>query len=126
MRILVVDDDLLAGDMIAAVLEDSGHEVTLVESAQQALDALAPDRDFDGVISDMTMPGLSGLELLQAIRERGIALPFVLLSGDDPAKLLRQGAAVDACLQKDGDLPETLPAVVSRVFAPREGSRDGQ
>lgn len=122
MRILVVDDDLLAGDMIAAVLEDAGHDVHLVEGGPPALDALAAGRAFDGVISDMTMPGLSGLDLVQAMRRQGIALPFILLSGDDPEKLLGLGIAVDACLQKDGDLADTLPAVVERVFA---SGRDG-
>jgi CheY-like chemotaxis protein len=115
MHILVVDDDPMAGGLIAAVLEDAGHDIVLVEDGAQALDALASEHGLTGVISDMTMPGLSGLDLLQAMRERRIDLPFILLSGDDPEKLRDRGDFA-ACLRKDGDLADTLPAIVESAF----------
>lgn len=119
MRVLVVDDDPLVGEMVAGALEFAGHEVELVEGPQQALDILAADGGFAGVISDMTMPGLSGLELLRELRGRGCGLPFILLSGEDPESLrARGGADVAACLGKDSAMLKALPEIVERLFGP--------
>ncbi len=118
MRILVVDDDALAAEMTSAVLEDGGCDVVAVESADLALVHLAGDADFDAVVSDMNMPGLSGLDLFRTLRGRGIALPFILLSGDDPAALKALEPGLDACVAKDADLEAALMDAVADVLLP--------
>lgn len=115
MRILVVDDDPLAGEMAAAILEEAGHACLRVENGMEALETLAEAQDIDLVISDLNMPLLSGLDLFQELRSQGIATPFVLLTGDDPEPLMNGAPGLAGCLMKDISLEETLPVLVSRL-----------
>lgn len=121
MRILVVDDDSMAAEMTGAVLEELGHEVILAEDGMDAAMKLNADSGIEMVISDMNMPMLSGIELFRELREQGSALPFILLTGDEPEGLLVQEPRLDACLLKDFSLEETLPQVMADVLA-RYGS----
>lgn len=122
MRILVVDDDALAGMMTGAVLEASGHDVVQVDDGVAAMAALAGDAAVDLVVSDMNMPGMNGVELLYALRAAGIDLPFILLTGSDLAELPASGPQLDACVAKDEAIEETLPATVAEVAARRLGA----
>lgn len=117
MRILVVDDDSFSGEMTAAILEDAGYETVMVESGVEAVELLAKDPGFAAVISDMNMPFVSGLELFETLRDGGCELPFILLSGEDPAALWQREPRLDACVGKDRDLERTLPKTLSRVLA---------
>lgn len=117
MRILVVDDDSMAAEMTGAVLEELGHEVILAEDGMDAAMKLNADSGIEMVISDMNMPMLSGIELFRELREQGSALPFILLTGDEPEGLLEQEPRLDACLLKDFSLEETLPQVMAEVLA---------
>ena len=94
MRILVVDDDSLAGEMIGAVLEGMGHEAILSEDGVDAADKLNSESDIELIISDMNMPMVSGLDLFRELREQGNTLPFILLTGDAP-----DGLRLDGLLQ---------------------------
>ena len=116
MRILIVDDDPFAGAMAEAILDAEGHDCKLVESGVEALESLGEDgSEFDLVISDMHMPLLSGLDLFREIRDRGMATPFVLLTGDDPEPLRAQVPGLAACLTKDASLEAALPAAVAGI-----------
>ncbi|MDP2805117.1 MAG: response regulator, partial [Gallionellaceae bacterium] len=90
MQILVVDDDSLACEMTAAVVESVGHDVLLAENAIEAMEKLvAASEGIDIVISDMNMPLVSGIELFRELRSQGIKIPFILLTGDNPDGLLQ-------------------------------------
>jgi CheY-like chemotaxis protein len=115
MQILVVDDDPLAGEMAAAILEETGHECLLVENGIDALEKLTEERDIELVISDLNMPLLSGLDLFQELRNQGFERPFILLTGDDPEPFMNREPGLAGCLMKDASLEETLPALVSRL-----------
>jgi putative two-component system response regulator len=95
-RILVIDDEDVIRMLVVEILESAGHEVTSAESAEVAL-ALLETADFDLVVSDVIMPGLSGLELLEAVRARRASLPVVLVTGagtyDTLSQALTRGAA---------------------------------
>jgi len=82
--ILVVDDqpDLCA--MLSAVIRRDGHEVRIARSAQEAL-GLADERVPDLVLTDLGMPGMSGLDLADALHVRWPDLPIALLTGWGPA-----------------------------------------
>jgi cyclic di-GMP phosphodiesterase len=95
-RILLIDDELVVRNLIAEILEEAGYDVALAQTAEEALVLL--DRiDPDLVVSDVIMPGLSGLELLDLVRERRAGLPVVLVTGagtyDTLSKALTRGAA---------------------------------
>ena len=117
MKILVVDDDSLAGEMIGAVLEEMGHEAILAENGVDAADKLNSQAGIKMIISDMNMPMVSGIELFRELREQGNTLPFILLTGDAPDGLLAREPRIDACLLKDFGLDETLPQVIKDVLA---------
>ncbi|HEX5394621.1 MAG TPA: response regulator [Rhodocyclaceae bacterium] len=114
MKILVVDDDPLAGAMTGAVLECAGHDVVLAENGIEASEQLNENADIEMVVSDMNMPMVSGIDLFREMREQGSLLPFVLLTGDDPAGLLEQEPRLDGCLLKDANIEETLLEIVAR------------
>jgi putative two-component system response regulator len=95
-RILVIDDEDVIRMLVMEILESAGHQVTGAESAERAL-ALLEESEFDLVVSDVIMPGLSGLELLEAVRARRASLPVVLVTGagtyDTLSQALTRGAA---------------------------------
>lgn len=121
MKILVVDDDPMAGEMTSAVLEEAGHQTVLVENGMDAIDKMEAEGGFDMVISDMNMPLVSGIDLFRTLRDHGIDLPFILLTGDDPAPLKREEPGLDECVLKDFSIDETLPRAMAAVLARRGG-----
>src|SRR5437016_1704885 len=80
-RILLIDDDAALSGFLRSSLEASGHEVDYLESAQGALELLS-QTDYDVVLLDNRMPGLSGIELLAGLQDRGISVPVILMTGD--------------------------------------------
>ncbi len=97
MKILLVDDDIFLRDMYATKFSEHGDEVVGVQGGEQALQAVSEEA-FDVVIMDMVMPGMTGIDLLQALR--GLALPTqpkcIVLSNQgedmDMEKAREQGA----------------------------------
>lgn len=119
MQILVVDDDALAGEMTAAVLEDQGHEVIQAEDAVAAMEQLNANAGIELIISDMNMPLVNGVEFFRELKAQGSSLPFILLTGDDPDAARAQEPGLDACIMKDFSMEETLPSTISQVMADR-------
>jgi DNA-binding NtrC family response regulator len=88
-HILVIDDEEVIRSLIVEILETAGHDATGAESAERALELLET-ADFDLVVSDVIMPGLSGLELLEAVQSRRASLPVVLVTGAGTYETLSQ------------------------------------
>ena len=82
LRILHVDDDRMFLDLASTLLDrmDAAFEVRSVERAEEALELLA-EEPVDCVVSDYDMPGMDGIELLEAVRDVEPELPFVLFTG---------------------------------------------
>jgi CheY-like chemotaxis protein len=80
-RILVVDDEEEVREILAETLEDFGYAVATAASGEEALPALLGDREIALVITDVRMPGMSGLELADEIRRRRPDVKVVLISG---------------------------------------------
>ena len=117
MKILVVDDDPMAGMLIGAILEEGGHEVITVENGVDAADEVERHGDLAMVVSDMHMPLINGVELFRTLREQGVSVPFILLTGNDLEEARAQEPGLDACLMKDDELEQTLPAAVEQLLA---------
>jgi PAS domain S-box-containing protein len=79
--VLAVDDDDLVLMNVTAMLEDLGHRVIDVGSGVKALEVIDAGTPLDLVISDQAMPGMTGVQLLKAIRERRPDLPVILATG---------------------------------------------
>lgn len=89
-KLLLVDDEADGAEFAAMLLRSHGLQVTVVHSAIEALQALQNDKDFNAVLSDIRMPGMSGLQLAETIREKYPAIKIVLMSGYVSPGLLKE------------------------------------
>jgi PAS domain S-box-containing protein len=80
-RILVVDDDLLIAMSTVDMLEDLGHEVAEANSGARALEILQSGREFDLLITDYSMPRMTGGQLAKAAQKIRPGLPILLATG---------------------------------------------
>ena len=80
-RVMLVDDDDLVRETIAAFLEDEGFGVLLAGSGPEALALLAAGDAVDVLVTDLSMPGMDGIAIIQAAQARRPGLPALLLTG---------------------------------------------
>ncbi|MCA9661500.1 MAG: response regulator, partial [Myxococcales bacterium] len=81
-RILVIEDEPLVRAVATRILESAGYEVCACDGPAAALNAFADDtRGFDLVLSDVVMPGMSGIEVVKLLRLRQPALRALMVSG---------------------------------------------
>ena len=78
-KICVIDDQELLRDSLRATLRREDHEVETYADPPAALRAMA-ETDFDLVLTDWNMPGLSGLEVIQEIRAKDKDIPIVMVT----------------------------------------------
>jgi len=112
-RILVVDDEPMVRALIARALTDEGYEVVAVADGRAALDAArSAEAEFDMIVTNNYMPGLSGPELIARVRQDFPDLP--ILHVDDVA---RKGRV--------GELPADVPTIYKpfSIAALREAVR---
>ncbi|MGY4599590.1 signal transduction histidine kinase/CheY-like chemotaxis protein [Bradyrhizobium sp. GM22.5] len=122
MSVLLVEDNIELANFAADGLTELGYSVTLIDNATDALAELVMDADrFDVVFSDIVMPGMTGLDLAQAVRDRGIGVPVVLTTGYSEA--LSQDGKVDFELVQKPYAIDQLSRVLHRVA--RRRVRDG-
>ena len=111
-RILIVDDDHGQRSVLESFLRGHGYETQSAASGEAALQLLA-DRPFAMMISDVRMPGLSGLETLRRVRQRDTTLPVLLITAfadiRSAVTAMRDGAV--NYLAKPIDLDELLATV---------------
>jgi PAS domain S-box-containing protein len=81
LRVLTVEDNELDAELVILALKRSGYEVThaRVQTAAGLREALA--QSWDVILSDYSMPGFDGLEALRLVREQGMDVPFLIVSG---------------------------------------------
>jgi len=79
--ILVVDDDPLISTSTVDMLEDLGHTVIEANSAREALEIIDAGRPLDLLMTDHAMPGMTGLQLAEIVRQKRPALPILLATG---------------------------------------------
>jgi PAS domain S-box-containing protein len=118
-RVLYVDDDEVMAVMVESLLQRLGYDVVCHQDPQAALAAVRARPDaFDVAVTDLNMPGLSGLDVAREIaRVRG-DLPVIISSGNLPEELQAdaRSAGVRALLHKQYTLEELGPAI-HRVLA---------
>ena len=115
VKILIIEDDASINDVINKHLQKCGYEPTAAFSGTEATLLLAnqPKRPFDLIITDLMLPGLTGENLVEAIREVDFEVPIIVVSAkadaSDKVDLLRRGA--DDYLSKPFDLNELTARV---------------
>ncbi|HYH22623.1 MAG TPA: PAS domain S-box protein [Azospirillum sp.] len=127
-RVLLVDDDPDFGGMMLSALERKGFEVSPCSDPLEALAGVREHMEFwDAVVTDQTMPGMTGLDLIREIKILRPDLPCILCTGYaqdnlDEAKLREAGVA--ALLRKPVDIDELL-GTLARVTAPAKAGAEG-
>jgi DNA-binding NtrC family response regulator len=113
--LLIVDDDILVRDMLRELLSPI-HECHTADRAQQAL-AYLDIETYDAVLTDLSMPGLSGRALLKHIQEKHSATPVIVITGvfdeSEREELLNLGAF--AYFTKPFQLEEIEETVVRAI-----------
>ena len=122
--VLVVDDEPLLRKSTERILEAAGFETAGAETAMMALAIIrGSSTSFDLVISDIVMPGMSGLDLARDLAQEYPRLPVLLMSGYAHEQLAREGRPLPPGVEliKKPIPPESLVATVERVLATKSG-----
>ncbi len=80
MRILVIDDEAAVASLLAEAVQSQGHEPTVAHDGREGLSRFSQQRP-DAVFLDISMPDMSGIEVLRRIRAIDSVLPVVLITG---------------------------------------------
>jgi DNA-binding response OmpR family regulator len=121
MKILVVEDDRIVGQYVKRGLEEQQYHADLVDDGLEAL-RLASGGHYDLVVLDLRLPGMTGLEVLRTVRDRGVTTPILVLTAQDAVdhkvEALRAGA--DDYVTKPFAFEELLARVEAISRRPRQ------
>jgi two-component system response regulator VicR len=114
--VLIIDDEYLIADILSYALEDEGYLTVKAGSGQKALDILDRERP-ELIITDYMMPGMNGIELAEAVRQRpGMeATPMMLMSGAQAHLGIARPDLFFTVFEKPFDIHEVVAAVKQRV-----------
>jgi CheY-like chemotaxis protein len=80
LRALVADDDSEMLSLVSRVLQHFGADVVAVSSGGELLEKLANDGAFDVIVTDITMPWMTGMHVMQSVRTAGLPVPVVVMT----------------------------------------------
>ena len=111
-RILLVDDDQSLNELLSQYLTSAGFEAVSVTSGEKAITMLQSDSNFDLLVVDVMMPGITGLELLPIVRSRW-NIPVIMLTGrgEDIDRILGLEMGADDYLAKPCNPRELLARI---------------
>src|SRR5512135_2234926 len=93
--ILLIDDDDSLRRVMEFSLTEAGHKVRAAASGEEGL-RLFENETFDAVITDITMPGMNGMEVLAKVRERDSGIPVIMITAygtiESAVEAMREGA----------------------------------
>jgi CheY-like chemotaxis protein len=121
-KVLVVDDDPVVGKSFDRVLSGKGYAVITASNGQEALNKLDAE-DYDVVFTDIKMPGMSGLEMAERVKERRPWLPVVIITGygspDNEARA--EAAGVSGFLRKPLS-PEMIEGSAHKALSEKDAT----
>lgn len=113
MNILILDDDILTLTALEHLLSDLGHQPIIAEDTNQAITRIT-NKEADLVISDIMMPGLSGLALVNVLRSvHKSETPIIMMSSLHNSPLV--AAALKAGANDFIDKPITIEALAAKI-----------
>lgn len=123
-RLLIIDDDVRLGEMLAEYLAPEGIDLTTVASGIQGLRD-AQRENYDLIILDVMLPGLSGFDVLKQLRESGSKTPILMLTarGDDVDRIVGLDLGADDYLPKPFN-PRELLARIKAILRRTSDSED--
>ena len=107
-RIFIVDDDPKIGELFATVLERDGYAARSFVSATEMFEVLDSDGAPDLVLTDLMMPEISGIQLIEELRERDLTLPIIIMTAHSSVQTAVEAMRLGAFhyLQKPVNLEE--------------------
>ncbi len=116
-RIYVVDDDPKIGELFAKVLDRDGYATQGFTSAEPLLQNLDDGKVPDLVLTDLMMPDVSGMELIEGLRERGLTIPVIVMTAHSSVQTAVEAMRLGAFhyLQKPVNLEE-MRALLSKAL----------
>lgn len=125
-RVLLVEDNVPLGLVTSEVLKQLGHDVDWRVSADEAFDTLSHANQFDAILLDLGLGADDGVSLIGALRQRGFALPPILIFSAQPVDALRFAAratGATAILQKPCTAVQLDAAILLAVSGNQAGTR---
>lgn len=118
IRLALADDQALVLRGLSGLLKELGFTLCLESDDAEKLLAALPQRPVDVIVSDIRMPGMGGISLVQTLREQNNATPVILLTTFDDSALMLAAlqAGAQGFLLKDA-APEDLADAIHRVAA---------
>ena len=116
-KVLVADDEESLRGIVSEVLTDDGYIVECVEDGKQALEKITADDDFKILVTDIRMPEMNGMELLEKVKAHTAAVEVIIMTShgslDTAIKAMRLGAY--DYLQKPFEDLDVISTVVNRT-----------
>jgi DNA-binding response OmpR family regulator len=122
MRVLLVEDESLAAQIVAKGLRENSYAVDVADDGHRALD-LANDYDYDAIVLDVLLPGIDGFALCKEVRRQHPRVPVLMLTARDDveARIMGLDSGADDYLTKPfdfGELLARLRAIIRRGQLP--------
>ncbi len=95
MKVLVIEDDRTVGQFVQRGLEEQRMQVDLVDDGTNGL-RLASEGNYDLIVLDLRLPGMTGIEVLRTVRDRGITTPVLILTAQDAVESKVQALRIGA------------------------------
>lgn len=116
MRLLLVDDDAFLRDMYATKFTESGDEVAVAKDGEEALQLLE-ENTYDAVVTDMIMPGISGVDLVKSIVKRNPVCIVLSNQGEQPEVDAATGAGASGYIIKADLIPSEVVTKVHNLIS---------
>jgi len=121
VKILVIEDDRTVGQYVKHGLEEQRFTADLIDEGLEGL-RVASTGHYDVIVMDLRLPGMTGLEIVRTLRDRGITTPVLMLTAQDSVEFKVAGlrAGADDYVTKPFSFEELLARVEALSRRPRE------
>jgi DNA-binding response OmpR family regulator len=121
VKILVIEDDRTVGQYVKHGLEEQRFTADLVDEGLEGL-RVASTGHYDVIVMDLRLPGMTGLEIVRTLRDRGVTTPVLMLTAQDSVEFKVAGlrAGADDYVTKPFSFEELLARVEALSRRPRE------
>lgn len=115
-KIMIVDDSKTIRQQVSFTLTKGGYEVIEAEDGQDGIDKLSANSDIAMVISDVNMPNMNGLEMVEKLKSDGSTVPVIMLTTEGASDLIQRAkdAGAKGWLVKPFQ-PDQLVAAVTKI-----------